>query len=176
MTTIKTILSALTGIKPIEKNIERAPNLTIKITQKIIDNAIAKHSGACIIADAIKDTLPWAKIVEADLAALRFTDLEKGIRYFYLTPTKAQQMIINFDQGIKPQPCSLKLKGEDCVIKKVEEHSEKQKEGKRKYNKSYVKREIVNTETTPVIMTNARGIPRVPNSRRRQFGLRRLVA
>jgi hypothetical protein len=45
-----------------------------------------------------------------DLATIRWTDKEKGLRYIYLTPLPAQQLIVAFDQGQKPAPLSFDLR------------------------------------------------------------------
>lgn len=54
-----------------------------------------------MIADALKATLPHATHVMVDLATIRYTDREKGVRYTYLTPASAQQALLCFDQGME---------------------------------------------------------------------------
>ena len=82
----------------------------IRVTQTEIDEGVSRASQSCIVAEAIKHCIPEAKAVAVDLATIRFTDKTTGDRYIYQTPGPAQQTIIQFDQGIKPEPFSFKLR------------------------------------------------------------------
>ncbi len=69
-----------------------------------------RASKSCIAAEAIKECIPEATAVSVDLATIRFTDKTTGDRYIYGTPGPVQQTIIQFDQGVKPEPFRFKLR------------------------------------------------------------------
>jgi hypothetical protein len=69
----------------------------IYVTEDHIEDSIRRSSGHCMIADAIKDSVPGAKRVSADLATIRYTRGEN--RYVFLTPRAAQLALVQFDQG-----------------------------------------------------------------------------
>jgi len=81
-----------------------APRLDFQVTADIIATAIPRDSAHCMIADALKAAMPRAAWVSVDLATIRFTDLVAGRRYIYLTPRSAQEALIAFDQGERPEP------------------------------------------------------------------------
>lgn len=81
-----------------------APRLRVAVTQDIIDSAVPKDSGHCMIAEAIAAAYPTATWISVDLATIRFTDEAAGYRYIYLTPRPAQAALLDFDQGVTPQP------------------------------------------------------------------------
>jgi hypothetical protein len=95
---------------PKVKNVPKAPRVTIVVTQKEIDEALPRDSGHCMIADAVKATVPSAKNVSVDLQTIRWTDHTKGLRYTYLTPRVGQVALVKFDQGIPPVPFSFQLR------------------------------------------------------------------
>jgi hypothetical protein len=76
-----------------------SPTLTIKITEAQHAKAVASHSGACLIADAIEEQYPALSRVMVDMATVRATDSERGERYIYLTPPAAQHVLLAYDQG-----------------------------------------------------------------------------
>lgn len=86
----------------------RAPKLDFMVTPDVIETAIPKDSGHCMIADALKAAIPTARNVSVDLATIRFTDPKTGRRYIYLTPYPAQQALLDFDQGVPPEPFTVK--------------------------------------------------------------------
>ncbi len=89
---------------------KKSPVVDVKVTQEIIDHAIARDSGHCVVADAIAATLPHVNHVSVDLQTIRFTDPKKHERYVYLTPRSAALAIIQTDQGEKPAPFNLRLR------------------------------------------------------------------
>lgn len=103
--------------------------VTVNVTEPLIDRAEQRNSGHCMIADAIRMVLPNAKSVYVDLATIRFTDPVKRQRYIYLTPSRAQQALIHFDQGIHNEPFTLQLKK---AIQVVESGAALQADGSRK--------------------------------------------
>jgi hypothetical protein len=87
----------------------RSPKLTVTVRQNVIETAVVRNSSHCMIADAVKETVPWATNVLVDLQSIRMTDKERGLRYSYLTPRHAQLALIEFDQGRKPKPFRMEL-------------------------------------------------------------------
>ena len=83
--------------------------VTLNITDEIIDRAIRADSGGCVIADAIKAQVPNATGVSVDLATIRFSDKPAGKRYIYLTPDAAQLCVFAFDRGLRPAAQKLTL-------------------------------------------------------------------
>jgi hypothetical protein len=88
-----------------------APRVLVTLTPEIIDGAERRSSSHCMWADALKLAVPEAKHVSVDLQTIRFTDSEKGLRFTYLTPRRAQVSLIRFDQGMHTEPCSVELRG-----------------------------------------------------------------
>ena len=89
----------------------RSPKLSITVDQKTIETAAIRNSSHCMIADAVKQSVPWASVVMVDLQSIRMTDKERGLRYSYLTPRHAQLALIKFDQGEKPRAFKMELAG-----------------------------------------------------------------
>jgi len=83
--------------------------MKITVTNKHITTACQRNSHHCMIADAIADGIDGAKFILVDLQSIRWTDLEEGVRYTYLTPPRAQDAIILFDRGKKCQPFTFNL-------------------------------------------------------------------
>ncbi|HYW86412.1 MAG TPA: hypothetical protein VFB50_01475 [Chloroflexota bacterium] len=78
--------------------------ITVNVTEELIDAAIPLDSSHCMIADAIKVAVPEARSVIVDLAAIRWTNSKEGKRYIYFTPGSVQDVLLQFDNGTKPQP------------------------------------------------------------------------
>lgn len=89
----------------------RAPKIAVVVDQKTIETAAVRNSSHCMIADAVKASVPWATNVLVDLQSIRMTDKERGLRYSYLTPRYAQLALIKFDQGQKPRAFKMELAG-----------------------------------------------------------------
>jgi hypothetical protein len=68
-----------------------------------------------MIADGLKAAMPHARAVSVDLATIRFTDPANGRRYIYLTPIPAQVALLEFDQGRKPDPFTVKVHAAQIV-------------------------------------------------------------
>ena len=83
--------------------------IKIKIKQENISRSCRKNSHECMIADAIQETVPWAKYVMVDLQSIRVTDMANNTRHIYLTPPIAQQAILAFDRGDKVSPFQMTL-------------------------------------------------------------------
>lgn len=93
-----------------------SPRVRVHVTQEIIDASTRRDSSHCMIADAIKAAVPEAAYVSVDLATIRFTDLNAGCRYVYLTPRHAQSALLAFDQGKKPEPFTVQLSGAHVLM------------------------------------------------------------
>jgi|SRR6516162_8238504 hypothetical protein len=89
----------------------RVPRPKIPVTAEIIDKACQRNSHRCMIADAIRSYLPNASAIVVDMIGIRFSDPEKGLRYFYPTPMSAQAALVGFDMGKVIPPFVLYLKG-----------------------------------------------------------------
>lgn len=81
----------------------------LDVTEQIIDNATQRDSAHCVIADAIRATIPEATRISVDLQTIRFTDTTNSRRYIWLTPPAAQMAILGFDQGIRPKAGRIRL-------------------------------------------------------------------
>jgi hypothetical protein len=94
----------------------RAPQLNFPITDEMIETAIPKDSAHCMIADGLRAALPHAQQISVDLATIRYTDPRTGRRYIYLTPTPAQVALLDFDQGSKPKPFTVKAHAAQILL------------------------------------------------------------
>jgi hypothetical protein len=95
----------------------RSPRFKVRVTAEHIRNAVQSNGKHCMIADAIVDCYPGtASYVQVDLQSVRVTDLNKGLRYFYLTPRKAQTRLLAFDRGEHIAPFTFELY--DAMVKK----------------------------------------------------------
>lgn len=100
----------------------RCPVIKAEITQDIIDTSVPKNSGHCMIADAVKLAAPWGTHVSADLATIRVTDPRNGLRYTYLMPRFGQVALLDFDEGVKPEPFSITLRGGLVTLSRSKEN------------------------------------------------------
>jgi len=101
--------SASTSAKT--KSAPRSPQVTIEITQAILDEAIPRDSKHCMVAETISKTIPNARNVLVDTSTIRWSDPDKGLRYTYLTPGVVRDAIFKFDFGRKIEPFSFTLRG-----------------------------------------------------------------
>jgi hypothetical protein len=83
----------------------------VPVSAGVIRDAVERFSGHCMIADAIKEVFPDARSVAVDLATIRWSDPERRERYIWLTPRSVQLALVNFDQGIRPEPFDFQLRG-----------------------------------------------------------------
>ena len=89
----------------------KSPVLNPHITRERYEKAVKSNSGACLIADSIKDDYPHLSYVSVDMATIRVTDRKAGYRYTYLTPPLAQKVLLDYDQGWDNQISELVIKG-----------------------------------------------------------------
>jgi len=95
---------------------EKVPRIRVSVTREQIEQAKQADSGHCMIADAIKATIPDAKAVTVDLASIRWTDSRRGVRYLYLTPPSVQIALLRFDNGITPPSFHFRLNSPAQVV------------------------------------------------------------
>lgn len=160
-----------------------SPRYLISVPQHHIDSAIKGTSSHCMVADTIKELLPWARFVSVDIATIRFTDPKTGLRYTYLTPRVAQVAIVNFDDGKKPEPFSFWLRTamitESAVGSKWSLHNAKKKKTARANVRRSKKRSLSKPEITTQASSNTGRVPHIVGGRtppragtRREFGIR----
>jgi hypothetical protein len=93
----------------------RAPQLEVEVTAEIIEDSKSRDSGHCMVAEgtkaAFKEKFGYLPThVSVDIQTIRLTDPEKNIRITYLTPLTTQKAILQFDQGMTPEPFSVQLR------------------------------------------------------------------
>ena len=89
----------------------RAPNVKVRVSKTHMEHSKLKSSSHCMIAMAVRDAIPAAASIAIDVQTIRFSLPEKRIRCTYLTPRIAQVAIIQYDQGVMPQPFEFRLAG-----------------------------------------------------------------
>lgn len=166
----------------------KAPQVTISVTDTMIEQAKPRDSQHCMIADALKAAYPTAQRISVDLATIRFTDPEKGLRYTYLTPRSVQSELVKFDLGKVTDPFQFRVrqgqvtrsgrKGDEIKDKARQEAGRKggaisaerlRKQSLRRSHNAVSER--VGGKAPPIQRDT---VTKVPFSRRRAFGLRAL--
>ena len=157
-------------------------NLSVTVTPDVIETAVTRDSGHCVIADAIRHSIPGVNRVSVDLQTVRFTDPVTQKRYIYLTPPMAQVVLIGFDQGVRPQAQRIRLGKPIQIVKSGAGHSRK-KEGvtvtaevMEKGGEPRNHKVVVHGGTPPKTAVLASGQVGPRKGRRRIFGLRQLQA
>jgi hypothetical protein len=89
--------------------------LDIQITEENYQRAITAHSGACLVADAIKEKYPQFSDIKVNVASVRVTDRKAGQRYIYLTPPSVSDTLLFFDQGWPEKTLPKRLRIRDLV-------------------------------------------------------------
>lgn len=154
---------------------KRAPLLNVAVSREIIDNAIRNSSSRCVIADAIREQYPQYTHIAVDLQTIRMSDPEKGLRYVYLTPRIAQQVLVMWDKGERMRPFVFVLRGAHTVSRNV---TNRQKGRPARERIRLGRRRIIrrNSRTVPDTV-GGRPTPRHPSSSGiRQFGMRAFTA
>lgn len=82
---------------------------SVTVTEEVIAKSVQRDSSHCMIADAVRESIPDVIRVSVDLQTIRFTNRKTHKRYVYLTPRRAQVELIRFDQGLEPEPFSMVL-------------------------------------------------------------------
>lgn len=98
----------------------RRKNISIYVSEEAIKSAIIGLSGHCMITKGIRETAEingykWVRI-SSDLQTIRFSDLDRRLRYVYLTPPGVAEMLSYFDLGIKPDPFTFVLYRDRAVM------------------------------------------------------------
>jgi hypothetical protein len=90
--------------------IKGSPRVRLAVTEELVAGAVQGDSGHCMIAEALKAALPFAKHVSVDIQTIRFSDPSTRARYVYLTPRMAQEALVAFDAGedVEPFRCELR--------------------------------------------------------------------
>ena len=168
----------------------RSPRVDVTVTEEVIEGSKKRDSSHCMIAEAVKASFPDAKLVSVDLQTIRFSDPKKGLRYTYLTPRIGQVALIEFDQGVTPEPFSMRLqRGQVTAIRKNRDPlqgnlTEEERAARREHGAmggharaEALRRSTIRTEgkdrPTPE-KVGGRTPPTTPFARRRAFGLRAL--
>lgn len=86
------------------KNRFSSPTLPVRITPERYELAKRSKSGSCVIADSMAAQFPNLSKISVDMATIRATDRQRGVRYIYLTPPAAQQLLLGFDAGWASHP------------------------------------------------------------------------
>jgi len=157
---------------PMSRRHPLGPRLTINVTSELINTSIRNNSSHCMIAEAMKIAAPELTRVAVDISTCRGSDLEKGLRYVWLTPRAAQDALVDFDEGLAPKPFSFLLKNAHVSRAGHPQTSQKEKSPSRR-------RRPTALPSRAKLVTGRRGIPtRVGGKRppqlhtRREFGLR----
>jgi hypothetical protein len=161
---------------------------TIRVTKDEIQKAIPEDSSHCMIAEAIKACRPSASRVSVDIQTIRWSNLDKGERYIFLTPPSAQKAILQFDEGITPKPFCFRLRGGQII--EAVESTPRQRARKAKYARQ--KREVEKQskmkatsrqdikvtaikDHNQAVIIGGRAAPMTHVGRRRTFGVRAIV-
>jgi hypothetical protein len=88
----------------------KAPRVKLAVTDELIAEATKEDSSHCMIADAVRAALPYARGVSVDIQLIRFSDWQNRVRYAYLTPRLAQEALVKFDAGEKVEPFRCELR------------------------------------------------------------------
>lgn len=158
----------------------RAPRIKLVITNEMIEDAIPRDSSHCLWAESVKVAVPDARHVSVDLQTIRFSNPVKGLRYTYLTPRIAQIALVQFDQGIRPEPQEVLLRNGQVTAagrrmptsKPLSEAQLKQRQVA--YKKSGLAKAKLHSETSSGTVPAKVGgkTPPIAAGKRRAFGLR----
>lgn len=149
--------------------LKRSPRVTVSVTNKEITQSMQANSSHCMIADAIKRTIPTATAVSVDLATIRWSDPLKRLRYTYLTPRTAQFAILDFDHGVSPKPFDIKLGGAQVTTMFSRKPGKRHATGDHKLGR---KKMLTPKSNSVPDVIGGKPPPTTHLGRRREFGLR----
>lgn len=164
----------------------RAPRVVIDVDQTTIEEAVKGDSSHCMIAEAIRKSIPGATRVSVDIQTVRFSDPKRRLRYTYLTPRRAQVALIEFDSGKAPAPFAVGLtNGQVTPMSAGTKPPEKAERDRQRQREIRVRdRELATAKLeAPDAGGTTTGVPRrsggtppplMPFARRRAYGLRAL--
>lgn len=164
----------------------KSPSVRLEITQEIIADAVARDSSHCLWAEAVRVAYPEAQRVSVDIQTIRFSDPRKGLRYTYLTPRVAQVSLVQFDQGVLPEPHSVLLRRGQVTRmaqkpsidapgkrKLTENELRQRRDAAEKGKKGLAKASVRKTSGAAIDRVGGR-TPPIAAGRRRAYGLRGL--
>lgn len=103
-----------------------AKSLTLKITQKIIDDAVSKNSAHCMIAQAARMAGASSTNVTAEAITFNMGDM----RYTYPLPARAAAELVKFDKNKKlAEPFQFTLDGRTAFERPVKHNPNAKKRG-----------------------------------------------
>lgn len=163
----------------------KSPTLTLEITNELIGDAVQRDSSHCLWAEAVKAAFPDARHVSVDLQTIRFSDPKKELRYTYLTPRVAQVALVQFDQGILPDPHSVQIRrgqvtrmSSRVASKKELTPAQKTQRAKAsaasKVSRERLAKSTLRKDGTAVLERTGGKTPPLAAGKRRAFGLRGL--
>lgn len=131
------------------------PSNKIKVTPEIIQASIRSNSSHCMIAEAVREAIPEAKLVSVDLATIRYSHPGTGKRYTFFTPGVAQRALLMFDAGKQMEPFDFLL-SKPCQVNTVGLKSRKTPEEQAKEKLRRIARK--NAATAKRTSSNGSGI------------------
>jgi len=154
--------------------------IELDITEEIINAAIPRSSGHCVIADALKQARPELQRISVDLQTIRFTDPVTKTRYIYLTPAKGQRVLTGFDQGERV-PCKIRLTRPVQIIPHRGGYDPEKKKAQNKisHERAKARRTMIKTKSGQGVQTiiggDAPPLGALPSyGGRRTFGIKNL--
>lgn len=162
----------------------RAPRIDFTVTAEQIERAKRAHSEHCMIADALRERYPDAAFVSVDLATIRFTDLTAGWRYVYLTPARAQQALVDWDQGHDVEPFRVVQRAAQMIPTAGARRQRAQanpgsgtprKADEDKPTRPGPKRLTVASNGEVPVVVGGKELPETRRGRRREYGLRAFI-
>lgn len=153
---------------------EHKLRLPVTVTKEIINAAVPKQSGHCMISDAVSAAakrMGWriGKVL-TDLQTIRFTDLDKKRRIICWTPRLGQLKLLEFDHGVKPTPFSFRLRAVQIIESKSRAKRSKTRQGNKP--KLVVKKDGKGGYSH-IVKQGGAAIP-IAIGQRREFGLHSL--
>jgi hypothetical protein len=144
--------------------------IKLSITQELIADALQRDSAHCVIAEAIRQQVPNACMVQVDMRTARWSNPLTEERFVYLTPDKAQEIIIRFDQGMEIKPVEITLRTPIQISKmRRGEHLRRRKPAKPR------KQRVMSTMRSDGVIIGGR-LPRVSNMAKvRRWGRRAFI-
>jgi len=150
----------------------RTTDIRIEITADEIANSVDRTSSHCMIAEAIRAKLPDAINVLVDMTTIRFSYAATDERYIYLTPYRAQQSIIAFDQGWPIKPFRFRLRAPAQIVPR--RHEERDRLPRKRPAKT-VEMSRDGGGEFPIVM-GGDPPPRLPNlAKHRRYGARTFI-
>ena len=163
--------------KPVRGGLYR--KLAVNVDADTIEAATVRSSSHCMIADAVRKSLPSVRSVQVDLQTIRFTDPKSNRRYIYLTPPAAQRALIAFDQGERIEPFEFR---QSQPVQVVEAGYKTASDGTRKTRATGATRKVHARRgaTGRPIIENGRPLPAnaalsTGRGKVRQYGLRQVA-